>query len=406
MVARNALLLIALALAGGCTSVHYEMLLPEASLPVYAELGAVADALPRDHGTVVVGEVSGEPVEVAFSHTRGEDDEWLVVFLHGAMADCRTWRYVVGALGPAHDLLLVDFVGCGESDKPDPDDLPPDAYCPDALARQALLVIRARARDGQRIAVVGHSLGSIVILRMLGSPVLREEVPEEIARIERAVLLSPIDFAIGGKQPAFERFAKLTDLEVTLASLFGMVEDVMVKNLYEGAGDPAHLPREAAKQGVDLVEDDDRREAAQAMLKQAIPFHQETETLDWDRIAELVAEYRNVTVPCLLIPGARDATFPCAMAYKQRAQLPSAWLHVLPGCGHAIPPEAPREVAALIHSFMRDGGEGLPRVTDGVVDDAVPSLDGADWTIRGMSPVAVKVAAPTTYDSNGRKGGN
>jgi pimeloyl-ACP methyl ester carboxylesterase len=371
MATRIALLIVALALAGGCSTTWYERLPREADLPVHHELAQKAAALPNHRGHVTVGEVDGEPVRVAYRHTRGGRSGWLVVMLSGVLSDATALRFLAGGLGEEHDLLLVDYLGCGESDKPDPEDLPPDAYSPSSLARHVLLVIRERARD-ERIAVMGHSLGSLVVLRMLGDPALREEFPEEIAKIERAVLLSPIDFAIAARQEKFAQVAELTAVEVKLGYRLGILRELLSRSYFECAGDSARMPREAAESAERVLSDLPRLRTGQAMLRQAVPFRDEN-CLDWDRIGELVAEYRNVAVPVLLISGARDCTFPCAMGYKLRVQLPRAWLRVLRRCGHSMNLERPVETATWIDSFLEEAGEGWEPVVDGVVAAAAPA---------------------------------
>jgi len=366
MVARTTLLVVTLAVAGACASTHYDALTPEAMLPDLARLRTRADQLRNERGFVTVGRAGDEPIRLAYRHIPADDDEWLVVALHGVLADSGTWDYFLGALGGKREILLIDFPGCGKSDKPDPELLPPEAYTPDDLARQVLLVIRARVRPGQRIAVVGHSLGTLVILRMLGSPALLDEFAAEIAVIERAILFAPVDFAIACKQPVFEKIAHLSNFEVSIGRMLGILDETVAKGCSRGAADPDRYPREAVDRLIELLDDPARLEAAQYMLRRACPFD-ECECLDWDRVRELVAQYRNVTVPCLLVPGARDATFPCAMGYKLLAQLPKARLHVIEQCGHAVPTEAPEEAARLVDRFLDVSVEGYALVTDGVV---------------------------------------
>ena len=78
----------------------------------------------------------------------------------------------------------------------------------------------------------------------------------------------------------------------------------------------------------------------------------------------MVKDYDNIKPPTLVIWGARDETFSSAMGYKLAAQIPNAWLHVLPRRMHQLPSEAPRECAKLISEFVARGGAGRPRVVD------------------------------------------
>lgn len=352
-------LLLPLLLAA-CASTYASM--PGLS-PEMDGLAAAAGALPNEHGRARGADVGGRPVELAYRQTRAES-EWLVVLLHGVLSDSRSWDYVAGDLGRDHALLLVDLPGCGLSDKPSPLAAGPGGYGPTALARHVLCAVRERlaATEGvPRVALVGHSLGTMVILRMLGDPALREEFADVVARVERVVLLSPVDFAVEKKHPMFERIAKLSGVEVTIADVTDILEERTARAVRQGAVEQDRVPRVEAARMVEVLRDGPRRRAAQAMIRQAVPYI-EDEYPDWDGIDLLVADYANVGCPCLILHGACDETFGVAVAYKLRAQLPDAWLCVLADKKHALTSEAPRRCAQEIRAFL--SGEVRPRIAD------------------------------------------
>lgn len=320
------------------------------------DLRAAGATLPNERGRVAGAEVGGEAVELHFRETRA-DGEWLVVLLHGVLSDSRTWEYVAGDLGQDHSLLLLDLPGCGLSDRPHPSVAGPEGYSPTALARHVLCALRERLHaDGaraRRVALVGHSLGSMVILRMLGDAALREEFADVLLRVERVVLLSPVDFAVEKKHPMFMKILGLSGVKVTIADVTEILEESTAKAMRQGAVEPRRVPRLEAERMVEVLRDGPRRRAAQAMIRQAVPFT-EDEVPDWPRIRELVADYARVDRPCLLLHGECDETFGVAVAYKLQAQLPDAWLHVLADAKHALPSEAPRRCAAEIRAFLAE----------------------------------------------------
>ena len=55
------------------------------------------------------------------------------------------------------------------------------------------------------------------------------------------------------------------------------------------------------------------------------------------------------------------------MGYKQRAQLPDAWLHILKGRVHQLPTEAPPDCARHVRTFILARGKDRPRIVDGIV---------------------------------------
>ena len=62
----------------------------------------------------------------------------------------------------------------------------------------------------------------------------------------------------------------------------------------------------------------------------------------WTRLGEL-------GMPCDVVVGERDAKFR-ALGERLVRELPDAALHVVPGAGHGLPREAPRELAAILAS--------------------------------------------------------
>ncbi len=146
----------------------------------------------------------------------------------------------------------------------------------------------------------------------------------------------------------------------------------LAKAVRQGAVVPQGVPRVEAERMVEVLRDGPRRRAAQAMIRQAVPYIHD-EYPDWDRIDLLVADYANVDRPCLILHGARDETFGVAVAYKLHGQLPNSWLHVLANAKHALPSEAPTRCAREIRAFLAEGGEDRPRMVGESYVRAAPS---------------------------------
>ena len=371
-------LLLALGLpVTACTSYHYDRLAPLDEIEELSALSRRSRKLPLVEGRVEVGRTGdGVPIHLAYVESPPRSD-WLVVMIHGLLASHRSWEFMAAEIASEHDLLLVDLLGCGRSDKPDPSVHGERLYSPESSARFVLAALRDRlaargdrlAARGDRpnVAIVGHSLGGMVALRMLGSPALRSEFPDEVEAIRRAVLIAPVDFAVEKKHPGFERLAKLSTFELRVASASGILRELVAERMQEEMTDPHRMPRELADRRVAILGDDRQRAAAQAMIRQAVPFDA-NERPDWDAIERLVRDYGNVSAPTLILWGARDETFGVAMGYKLRAQLPDARLHVLPGRKHSLQSEAPAECSRAVLWFVRTAGRGSPVVVDGAVE--------------------------------------
>jgi len=58
-----------------------------------------------------------------------------------------------------------------------------------------------------------------------------------------------------------------------------------------------------------------------------------------------------ITAPALLVVGERDRKFR-VIAESMREKMPAAGIEIVAGAGHAVPSERPRELAAIMESFL------------------------------------------------------
>ncbi len=350
----RALATLGTALAAGCSSAAWA-LPSEREIPELAARLSVA--LPSE---TPAGAAPEAAPEVAIEERGSGHAGRTIVMVHGVLSDRRVWRFVAGDLSRENDLVLVDLPGCGESAKPSPAEVGEGFYSPATLAATALAVLEERfeARGfPARVTLMGHSLGGMVVLRMLSDPALRARHARLLSRVDGAVLLAPADVAVEKKYPVFEQVAKLTDVEAEIGEATGILAREVLKATFEGATDPSKMPREEAERLARILGDSATRHAAQAMLRRAVPFR-ENEHPDWDAIAMVEAQYRNVSVPCLLVWGRRDETLPVSMGWKLAGQLPRATLRVIPSATHALAVEHPALVAELTRRFVADGATG------------------------------------------------
>lgn len=337
-------------------------------VPRLAKILGASTFFPREEYRVAVDETKdGETLHLAIEEVGPKGAGCWMVLLHGLASDRESWRFVAGELGWTRRLLLVDLLGAGASDRPDPRDLGPHGYDATSQAYRVLAALDARLARAQELpclVLVGHSLGGSVALRMLGDERLRAEFPEVFAQVRGAVLLAPVDFAVEKAHPTFRRLARLGASKVRLAALLGMLDDRVAGVTLRSVTEPERALREEARRLLRTLRRRDSRRAMKAMIRQSVPFDLETERPDWEGIEALVADYANVEVPTLIVWGARDETLPVSMGYKLRAQLPRAWLVVLPRCMHSPALERPALVAELVRDFAASRGEGWPPIRE------------------------------------------
>ena len=85
-----------------------------------------------------------------------------LVLIHGLTGSLNYWKQDIESISDTHTLLLIDLLGFGRSPKPNSD------YTLDTQLRAIEKVIIKAGFDKRRSLVVGHSMGSIIALALLG----------------------------------------------------------------------------------------------------------------------------------------------------------------------------------------------------------------------------------------------
>jgi len=346
------LFVFAVAVPLGCKST-YDRLVPEDQIRSLSDLKREAEGRPVRtfrYPTVIADRST---VRIAIHDTGDEKASRIVVLYHGIMSHHCAWRFVAGDLGRDHRLVLVDLPGCGESDRPDPHGVTEQDYSPTAMAERVLQALDAHLPPDSRhcpITLVGHSLGGTVVLRTLADRNIRERHARFLRRVDRAVLIAPVDAEYPNPPAEFVRIAKITGTEVAVAKLVGYLRQAVAEAVRDSFDDPTRALREEADRLYSVLASSNARRVTQCMLRKIVPLKREGR-MQWATAERIVADYANVSVPCLIVWGAHDETVPVSMGYKLAAQIPMARLRVIANCKHSPNLEAPAICARLIRDF-------------------------------------------------------
>lgn len=337
----------------GCAS-PYRKLVSEDSLP---DLRAAKQAtLSHQNHTVMAPTLGarGPDQKLAVHELEAAQTDRVLVFIHGVFADHETWRFVAGNLARDHAVWLIDMPGCGQSEAPPA--LRDETYTVSDVAERTLQALRycLNAKQPPRIALVGHSYGAAVIMRMFADPELRERYADVLKHVDRLVLVSPLDIALSGPAPVYKQIAEASAFRVRMASALGELKTRVARATIASVSDPDRALREEADKRIEIMRDSRRRKALQAMIARAVPW---TDTLrpDWDKIEALEASYAAVDRDCLVMVGMRDEALPSSMAYKLAVQLPRSCFVPLKGVKHSPHIEAHEKCATLIREFVTTG---------------------------------------------------
>lgn len=352
-----ALLLVAASALSGCAA-SYSGLFREDDVADLAPFKALSAANHNRTTLVETSEPGERSARVAVHEIGDGTHEWTLILLHGMFTDSTSWRFVQGSLAAEYDLLLIDLPGCGESDAPNPRIVGEGVYSPTAVARRVLAAVRERLShrvSPPRIAIVGHSYGGMIALRMFGDSSLAAEYEDVNGLVERLILLSPVDVAVHRPDPVFVEIATISPLKLNLGLAFGVVQDKVVQGTICSVCEGRPALREEAAKRLEILRDPPRRRAMQALILNAVPTTGRPPRPDWDSMEELEAGYARVTPPTLILWGRRDETVPISMGYKIASQLPNATLMPIDNCMHSVHMERPGLCVQAVTGFVRTG---------------------------------------------------
>ncbi len=216
-------------------------------------------------------------------------------------------------------LRMVSFDNRGVGDS----DLPPGPYTTVEMAKDALGLIKAM--NIQRAHVLGHALGGMVAQE------LALMAPEKVGRL---ILVSTVH---GGPRTipiGQEALSAMLDRS-------GDIGEVLRRGIgiatAEGFLDkhPAVYNQILAKRLVEPVPPEVYKLQVQAGAKH-----------------DSEARLGDIRMPTLVLTGAEDRVVPPANAELLAKKIPNARLEIVPGAGHLLPIEKPREMGDIVRQFL------------------------------------------------------
>ncbi len=252
---------------------------------------------------------------------RGDGEPILLV--HGLGGAAANWTELAPLLSAKRRVIVPDLPGHGGSGKP-----PRGArlgWYADVLA--ALL----EQVDAAPAAVVGHSMGGVVALRLAAR---RPEVVGALALIEsagiasltrRAAIFLTVSAALKPARKASRFRGRIAASDRLKRLAFG----------YWGADDPASLSREGVHGWLACTrEHSDTATAGRALLHDDPRFNLEA-----------------VRCPAVVVWGSRDRliTVEDGFEFARRLRAP---IRVIPGAGHLVIGERPADCAGILEGFL------------------------------------------------------
>ncbi len=239
----------------------------------------------------------------------------LVVFLHGVNDQAGTWVRVIAPLLDDHRVVLADLAGHGGSA---PADGPLSVR---DLLDGVELVVAAESREGERVALVGNSLGGWLAL------LYADRHPD---RVRQVVLVNGAAIRDEGS---------------------GQPVNLLPRTRQEAAAALQATMSPASPMVPGFVMDDLVRRAPGSPLARLMAAPPADEFMIDARLGSL-------RVPVTLIWGADDQVLPLAYARKVAAALPHADLVTLAQCGHIPQRECPDRLRPALDRAIRTIPDG------------------------------------------------
>ena len=250
-----------------------------------------------------------------------------VLCIHGFGASLFSWRNFVAPLSQNYQLILIDLKGCGDSPKP------PDSHY--STKDHADLIYKfILDHDLKNLTLIGNSFGGA--LSLLLSVMLLEKEP---GRLRSLVLIDA-----GAYKEYIPGYLKLIGVPIIGAAAIYLVQaKCAAKSILKLAYyDPGKITKEQIEAYAAPIAAPGGKHALLETGKQIIP----------PNIDELVAKYKDISVPTLIIWGKQDKIINPIVGDLLDQAIPNSTLKWIDKCGHVPQEEMPEATVPLVLDFL------------------------------------------------------
>jgi len=258
----------------------------------------------------------------------GKGQREAVLLLNGLAMHTRAWYGFVPLLHPEYDVLLYDYLGQGESAKPD------EPYSIARLADAAVIVMNHLGIE--KLHAMGISYGGFVALE------LARQHHERLRTLTLSgILLHP--------EELFEMYEAISLRFYGLGpEAFGLYTHYLYEKIFGEA-----FVRRVTREGLEPMRqrfEDRYRDQIHCLVRLT-----EAQDPHFAAVEARLPEYRAVTTPTLVMPGEQDRTIPLWQQKRLLEVFPnSRWLPI-PQSGHTAHIEQPERFFGNLLAFLRAG---------------------------------------------------
>lgn len=254
-----------------------------------------------------------------------------VVLVHGTPTWSYEWRHALRTLSASHDVIAMDHLGFGRSDRPAEADYSPEAHA--ARFRQVM----AELVSAGSVSLVVHDFGG---------PIALDWALDHADRIDHMVIVNSWMWPLE-EDPAMKRPARLAGSWLSRV-LYRRANASLRLIMPSAYGDRSRLTPAIHAQYLAPFPDADSRERVLFALAKSLTGSSRYYARLWERRGRLA------NVPVTIIWGMRDGAFRPTLLERWREGVPHAAVHPIDGAGHWPHEELPDEFnTALVDALHR-----------------------------------------------------
>jgi len=232
------------------------------------------------------------------------------------------WKRLVPYFKVKYDIILIDLLGCGDSDKPLHEDF--------SLKRQAFMINEfCQKLDISKFHMVCHDVGGGV------GQIVAVNFPELLYDL---ILINSIGYNFWPVQPIIAMRTPIIR-QIAMAILdFGMFEWIVKRGLYN----KNQLSDELMKLFWKPMKTSIGRKG----------FLHFAKCLDNKNLTEIEEELRQLVIPVLIIRGEADVYLSASISEKLHSEIPGSMLVKIEQAGHFLQIDEPEKISTSILNFI------------------------------------------------------
>lgn len=255
-------------------------------------------------------------------HRQGQGE--LMLLVHGITTYSFIWRNMVPLLSEQYDVISVDLLGCGESDKPTGADY--------SIASQALILKELLTKLGiHKVRLVCHDIGGGI------GQIMAVRYPELISSL---VLINTVGYDYWPVQPIITmRIPIIRQFAMAVLDL-GILKTIIRRGIY-------HKERLTDELTALFIKPLKTREGRHGFLLLA-------KCLNNKNLIDIADMLPNIKFPVLIIRGDADPYLGPHISDRLHKEIRGSQLELIKTGGHFIQEDEPDLLVNLIHHFINE----------------------------------------------------